>query len=233
MTQKNPERPQELMAAAQHLFYTKGYENTSVNDIILAVGVSKGAFYHHFDSKTAVLEAIVAQMMDQAVAELQEIVADETLTAITKWQKAVRLSYSWRLEKEAEIIEVGRILRKDQNILLHHKLRTEWLKVSTDEMAKIIDQGVNESVFRVEYIPETAAILMTVTNSFNDAVSELIAHPEQFDDPATLVSQKFAAMQMAIECLLGAPAGSMPIIDEKIIIAWLATRRDVAAGMSP
>ena len=220
MTRKNPERRQELMAAAQHLFYTKGYENTSVNDIIKAVGVSKGAFYHHFDSKAAVLEAIVAQLMKQAVADLQEIVADETLTAIPKWQKAVQLSNSWKRDKEAEIVQVGRILREEENILLHHKLRTEWLKVSVPEIAKIIDQGIAEDVFNVEHIPETAVILLTVTSSFSDEVGELIANPEKFNDPTTLAWQKFAAMQSIVERLLGAPTGSIPIIDEEPLIAW-------------
>jgi AcrR family transcriptional regulator len=220
MTRKNPERRRELMAAAQHLFYTNGYENTSVNDIIKAVGVSKGAFYHHFDSKTAVLEAIVAQLMDQAITKLQEIIADESLTAVTKWQKVVQHSNSWKLEKDAEIIEVGGILRADENILLHHKLRSEWLKVSAHKIAEIIEQGVTEGVFSVEYIPETAVILLTVTNSFNDAVGELIANPEKFDHPAALALQKYAAMQTIIERLLGASTGSIPIVDEETLIAW-------------
>ena len=220
MTRKNPERRQELMTEAQHLFYTKGYEVTTVNDIIEAAGVSKGAFYHHFDSKTAVLEAIVEHMMDQAVSDLQEIIADETLTAIPKWQKVVQLSNSWNLEKNAEIIEVGRILREDENILLHHKLRTEWLKVSTREIAKIINQGVNEGVFNVDYIQETASILLTVTNSFNDEVGEMLSAPDKFNDPVTRALKKSTAAQTAFERLLGAPSGSMPIVDEETIIAW-------------
>ncbi len=40
------ERRTEFIETAQALFYTKGYERTSVNDIIEAVGVSKGAFYY-------------------------------------------------------------------------------------------------------------------------------------------------------------------------------------------
>ena len=222
MARKNPERRQELMAAAQQLFYSKGYESTSVNDIIKAVDVSKGAFYHHFDSKAAVLEAIIAQMMDQAVSELNAIVMDETLTAITKWQKVVQLSNSWKLGKEAEIIEVGRILRADENILLHHKLRTEWIKVSTPEIAKIIDQGIAEGVFSVEHIPETAGILLTITSSFNDEIGELVVNPEKYDDPVPLAQQKYAAMQSVVERLLGAPTGSIPIVDEESLTTWFS-----------
>lgn len=46
------ERRSELIATAQQLFYSKGYESTSVSDIVKAVGVAQGTFYYYFDSKT-------------------------------------------------------------------------------------------------------------------------------------------------------------------------------------
>ena len=82
-TVKPPDvRRSELIATAQHLFYTKGYETTSVSDIIDSVGVAKGTFYYYFDSKQAILEAIIDELMDQSMAILQKIVSDETLAAI-------------------------------------------------------------------------------------------------------------------------------------------------------
>ena len=86
------ERRSELIAMAQHLFYTKGYECTSVSDIVEAVGVAQGTFYYYFDSKTAVLEAVVAELNAQERAFLQEIAADEKLTAISKWNSCSTLT---------------------------------------------------------------------------------------------------------------------------------------------
>jgi AcrR family transcriptional regulator len=182
--------------------------------------VSKGAFYHHFDSKTAVLEAIALQMADQAVANLQEIIANETLTAIPKWQKAVQLSISWKIERKREIIEANQLMMMDENILLRHKIRTATLAGIATEMGKIISQGVDEGVFEVAHISDTAIILMTVINSLNETMNELFFNPDKYGDPTTLVLQKNAAVQTAVERLLGAPAGSMPIIDDKSLIAW-------------
>ena len=223
MTRKNPERRQELIAAAQQLFYTKGYESTSVNDIIQAVGVSKGAFYHHFDSKTAVLEAIVAQMADQAVANLQAILADETLTAIPKWQKVVQLSNTWKIERKAEVLTANRLMMMDENILLRHKIRLETNNAIATDMSQIIAQGVDEGVFDVQHIPETAVILMKVIGSFSDTMNELLFNPDQYDEPAAIALQKNAAVRTAVERLLGAPTGSMPIIDNETLIAWFNT----------
>jgi len=222
MTRKNPERRQELLAAAQQLFYTKGYENTSVNDIIKAVGVSKGAFYHHFDSKTAVLEAIVAQLAGQVVTNLQSIIADETLNAIPKWQKVIQISNNWKIERKAELIEANRLMMMDENILLRYKIQVETRKVVATEMGKIISQGVDEAVFVVEHVAETAVILMAVISSFNDVIVELLLNPDQNEEPATIALQNNAAVQTAVERLLGAPAGSMPIIDNDTLIAWFA-----------
>ena len=223
MTRKNPKRRQELLAAAQQLFYTKGYESTSVNDIIQAVGVSKGAFYHHFDSKTVVLEAIVAQMAEQAVANLQAIIADDTLSAIPKWQKVVQLSNNWKLERKAEVLQANRLMMMDENILLRHKIRLETINAVATDMSQIIAQGVDEGVFDVQNFPETAVIVIKVISSLSDTMKELLFNPDQCDDPATIAMQKNAAVQTAVERLLSAPTGSMPIIDNETLIAWFNT----------
>ena len=48
----------QLLDAAEKLFFEKGYDRTSVQDILDALGMSKGGFYHYFDSKEAVLRAV-------------------------------------------------------------------------------------------------------------------------------------------------------------------------------
>ncbi|MCP5099838.1 MAG: TetR/AcrR family transcriptional regulator [Chloroflexi bacterium] len=219
---KAAERRHELSMAAQQLFYTKGYEKTSINDIINAVGVSKGAFYHHFESKTAVLEAIVSQIMDQAVANIQVIIADETLSAIPKWQKMMQHTNSWTIERKAELIATSRQMRMDENILLRHKFRLKMSKIVAAETSKIVAQGVEEGVFNVEHIEETAVILFAIIETLSENVNDLLLNPDQYSDPVTIALQKNVAVQTAVERLLGAPSGSMPIIDDDTLIAWFA-----------
>lgn len=222
-TVKTPdERRSELIATAQKLFYTKGYESTSVSDIVKAVGVAQGTFYYYFDSKAAVLQAIVDAAVDQIIAKQQEIIADGSLTAIPKWQKVVHLSNSWKIERKEEMIEMGRLMQKDENILLRHKLKTGYGKTIAATMAKIIAQGVDEGVFDVQHIPQTAEIMMSIISTFSDAINELIFNPAPYGDPTTSALQMSAAVQTAVERLLGAPAGSMPIIDDESLIAWFA-----------
>jgi hypothetical protein len=65
---------------------------------------------------------------------------------------------------------------------------------------------------------------MALIDSLNEAMSELLLNPDQYDDPASSALQRNAAMQIAVERLLGAPTGSMPIIDDETLIAWFDTQ---------
>jgi AcrR family transcriptional regulator len=57
-----------LVATAARLFADKGYEATSIEDLLRELGMSRGALYHHFDSKEAVFEAVLHQI-EAEVAE--------------------------------------------------------------------------------------------------------------------------------------------------------------------
>ena len=55
--------PQRLLAAATRLFAERGYERTSVQEIVEAAGVTKGALYHYFGSKEDLLQEVYARVL--------------------------------------------------------------------------------------------------------------------------------------------------------------------------
>jgi len=70
------ERRAELLDCAQLLFLAHGYDHTTVNDVIDRAGVSKGAFYHYFTSKEALLEALAERFARRSVEQLGDILED-------------------------------------------------------------------------------------------------------------------------------------------------------------
>ncbi|WDR04391.1 TetR family transcriptional regulator [Devosia algicola] len=77
MARSNPERSQAtrlaLMDAAKDLFIKKGFADTATPDIVRAAGVTRGALYHHFEDKKALLTAIVereAEAVAQQIADM-------------------------------------------------------------------------------------------------------------------------------------------------------------------
>ena len=77
----------DVTRAAVRLFAAQGYANTSVQQIVEAAGVTKGAMYHYFESKDDLLFAIYERMLSLQKSHLDEIIArggavDDVLRAV-------------------------------------------------------------------------------------------------------------------------------------------------------
>lgn len=59
---------QEILEAALELFSVQGFEATSISQIASAVGIRKASLYSHFESKQAILDALVRDVLDQYAA---------------------------------------------------------------------------------------------------------------------------------------------------------------------
>jgi AcrR family transcriptional regulator len=81
----------QLIEVATRLFAEHGYEGTSIEAVLSAAGVSRGALYHHFAGKEALFEAVVSAVSDQVMVELTEAVRgcvdplDAMRTAAIAW----------------------------------------------------------------------------------------------------------------------------------------------------
>ena len=70
---KGEKRKQDLIQIAYRLFVSRGYEHTSVDEIIAEAGIAKGTYYYYFESKEQMLEDVIGMML-QAEAEKAEAV---------------------------------------------------------------------------------------------------------------------------------------------------------------
>jgi AcrR family transcriptional regulator len=218
---KDPaERRIELIACAQKLFYSRGYETTSVSDIVDELGVAKGTFYYYFDSKLAILEAMVESAIGQSMALVHDIAVDPALPALEKWVRALGMVGAWKTARKEEMLALLHLLQKDENVLLQHKVRTHLVRMMAPEFARIIDQGIEEGVFETEFADDSAEIALSIMLAFSETIAHILLNPEDHDEPAALATRKLAAIQDALERVLGAPRGSLPLADEKTFAAW-------------
>lgn len=226
---KDPDvRRREFIDCAQNLFYTKGYESTSVRDIVNEVGVAKGTFYYYFDSKLAVLEAAVEELVEQSLAVMVEIVDDESLSATQKWVLTAQVINNWKAERKEELLAISRALQKEDNTVLLFKLGKKGVQLFAPEFARIIAQGIEEGVFEVEFVEEAAEFTMAIQLAMSDTFIDVILNPECYDDPVATAQRKVAAMQNSIERILGATPGSLPLIDAQSLSAWFEDQKEMA-----
>jgi len=61
---------EQLIEVATRLFAERGYEDTSIEAVLAAAGVSRGALYHHFPGKDALFEAVVESVENRITTEM-------------------------------------------------------------------------------------------------------------------------------------------------------------------
>ncbi len=206
-------RKQEFLDAAQKLFYEQGYEQTSVNTIIEAVGVSKGTFYHYFKSKEDLLDALAERVARQGLEQLHSIVEDPHLGALEKFNKYFAGSRSFREQSEEIAKTVLRVMYEDENILLRHKARARGMELVVPELGKIIAQGVQEGVFDVPCPERTAAMILMLGGEIKDIYARLFLDLDENPENVTLAKQLIDQYEDAIARMLAAPEGSIRFQD--------------------
>ena len=83
LTEKSRQTRKSILDAAETLFFSQGYANTTVDDICSAAGITKGAFYHHFKNKDAVYRHRYIHKLDTYLEEHYRV--SETSTAYERY----------------------------------------------------------------------------------------------------------------------------------------------------
>ncbi|MCS7061344.1 MAG: TetR/AcrR family transcriptional regulator [Anaerolineae bacterium] len=219
--QEHAERRNEILDVAQKLVYTKGYEQMSIQDILEALHISKGAFYHYFDSKQALLEALTERMMDEIASVLDHVVRDPTLPALTKLQRYFDTAARWKSARKPMMLELMRIWYDDHNALVRQKVLRAAVKRVAPLLGQIIRQGVQEGVLTTRYPDEAGEIVLATFQSLGDAfIAPLLLQDSAGADDLKRAEQAIAAYTEALERILGAPAGSLKLIEPGALNEW-------------
>src|SRR5574338_1503304 len=139
-------RRDAFIDVAERLIRTTGYEQLSVQDVLAELGASKGAFYHYFDSKGALLEAVVDRMAEAALAELAPLLADPDLPAIVKLEGVFGGIARFRSERKDLVLALMEVWLSDGNAIVRDKLGQLVRARITPLLAVIIEQGQREGM---------------------------------------------------------------------------------------
>lgn len=220
--EEHTEKRNAILDAAQRLLYTKGYERMTIQDILDDLCISKGAFYHYFDSKQAVLEALVERMGEEVVQLLLPIVHDPALSALDKLRRFFPTLARWKTARKDFILALMRVLYADDNAIFRQKTRALAVKRVTPQLASIIHQGVREGVLTTAYPDQMGEVVLSLVLDFGDAVADLLLSREPGRDEYPRAKRTVAAYTETLERAVGAPAGSLPLADDQTLREWFA-----------
>ena len=130
-----PVRRAQILDASHRLFLTKGYEATTIEDVLTAVGIAKGTLYHHFPGKEAILDAIVLRTVD-AIVQRAQAAADGPQPATTRFLAVVGAARA-----PQEDIELAQQIRATGNLRLHVLAMTETWTRLVPILTRLVEEG--------------------------------------------------------------------------------------------
>lgn len=223
------EKQNEILDVVRQLVYTKGYEQMTIQDILKALNISKGAFYHYFDSKHAVLESLVERTVDEANGIISAIVENANLNAIEKFQHFYNSISSWKVAQKEFVVALIRVWFADDNAIVRHKVNVSMSQRIAPLFNVIIQQGAEEGVFTAMYPDYRGEVVLSILIGMQNKVSALLLEAEHSDDPQQQCAQIVAIYDAFLESMertIGAPRGALFRIDAESVQVWIDALRD-------
>ncbi len=220
-TDEHNAKRNEILDMAQHLIYTKGYEQMTIYDLLDALHISKGALYHYFSSKEALFNALLERLGQEAVRNLEPIVQDANLTAIQKFRRIIEGSAQWKSTQKEMVSNLLRMWFSDANAVIRQRMDAESRRHMAHFFEPVIRQGVAEGTFTVRYPRQVAAIIAGVSLSLTDTMANLVLLPQLDQAAIQELEGTWDAYVDTVERILGAPAGSLHVFEPGAFDDWL------------
>ena len=196
---KYPEETVEkILTAAAQLFLEKGYEQTTIQDIVDNLGgLTKGAVYHHFKSKAEIMDALCDRMFYEG-NPFEKVRERRDLNGLEKMKEVVRLT------QEPEWASLGSQsmgMLKDPHMLA--KSLEDNRQLVVPRWLELIEEGIADGSIRTEY-PQEAAELLSLLDT-------LWMNPTIFPTTREGVLNKFRCAAEIFAHL------GVPVIDDEMI----------------
>jgi AcrR family transcriptional regulator len=198
-----------ILDVAQRYIATKGYEQMTTQDLLESLQISRGAFYHYFDSKQTLLMALVERMAEQAEQLIAPIVSDRELPAEDKLLRFFAVVDQYKRDNVGVVFAFLRIWYADENALFRQKLYLARIQRLVPRLAQIIQEGVAEGVFTTPYPDQAARMIIALLEDLGYAIAGLLLAKEDAPLDISRMTQMGEATADALERVLGMRSGRL------------------------
>lgn len=198
-----------ILDVAQRYITTKGYEQMTTQDLLESLQISRGAFYHYFDSKQALLMALVERLGEQAEQLVLPIISDHEMPAQDKLLRIFAVLDQSKRENLDLLFAFMRVWYADENALFRQKLYLARVKRLAPWFSQIIQQGVAEGAFTTPYPAQAARMILALLEDLGYAAVELLLAKEGEHPDTPQLTQLGEATADALERVLGMKPGCL------------------------
>lgn len=217
-------RREEILAAAYTLFVRHGYDGTTVSMLLDELRLSKGAFYHHFESKEELAQALARRMAAEMARKLSPLLERRDVTPLAKLTGYFGIGAEYKKEHAPMVRAMADIFYREENLRLRARIMAEAVAYVGPLFARILADGKRDGSFVIDDPDETARLFIHLSSYLHEAFGEAWARAAtDLDGAVALVRRRLAAYERAVERLLGVAAKSFSTtMDDATIAIFLA-----------
>lgn len=191
----------KIIVAATEVFTRKGFEKTTIEEIIREAGCSKGGFYHHFKSKDEVLEHIIDGLLVEIKEYLNQLFIIEYDDFPVKFNQVYDFitGYKTKQIENWKGIKNMFIFSENERVLL--SLNRKFSEVVNNIYYKLILKGLYKKEISLDFPNETAELCTKQVLWIYDAAVKTIMNANALDSFKTLLdySEKLISQQLGLE----------------------------------
>jgi AcrR family transcriptional regulator len=217
------QRREQILDCAQGLFFTKGFDATTVQDLMLAAGVSKGGFYHHFAAKEDVLEALSQRFAKVTLPLVEATMQVPGLSAFEQLDGVLRSLSRFKQDQAQGLVAAFAALLRPENLMLYDRINRANIETVLPVFEAIIEAGRQDGSFNVPDARMAAQAILALGSMSHDAMAAAIL-AEGRDNRARAnaeLQRAFAWQGVVIDRILGLPDGSIQYVEPGFVDALL------------
>ena len=203
----------QILDAAEKLFFEKGYEQTSIQDILDALSLSKGGFYHYFDSKQSMLKEICER---RAMARYEKLTGELYLSRrspIDKLNLLLDQVNLFETESARFAALILKICYRDRDSAIRAHTRRIAIEKLTPYINDVVAEGIEDGVFHSRHPMEIGRLALMLAWDVDDAACAMLAEAPDNPERVIPVMEMLSTYRESVETLLGAPFGTLEIFD--------------------
>ena len=187
-----------LIEAARTLFAERGYVAVSLEEIVRAAGVTRGALYHHFEHKQDLFRAVVQEIEDE-IDESMLRTGGTDLSGLERFRVAVRVFLA-----ACTHADVGQILLIDGPSVLGWQ---EWREIDAVPTLRLLEEGLEQLALHGWIAPQPFKLL---AHLIYGAVIEAGLYIASTSDPETALPEMHATLEHLLSATLGWGDSNLP-----------------------
>ena len=203
----------QILDAAEKLFFERGYDRTSIQDILDDLHTSKGSFYHHFTSKESLLEAICKERAESSRGEILQAVSPDA-GAVEILNALISGVIPFSGEKLSFLLMILPVFNGPEGIRLKAGYTAELSAIYLQPVADALKKGTGEGSFSCSDPVFDAGLELDIIHRYWLNICEKILrdHAEDGRTDASELLELTEQYRTALERMLSAPYGSISLI---------------------